>query len=105
MIHIYLSIFYPSSIYLSVYLSIYHLSTSSPYLSTFEYWGSMGFHPWPVLFLLSTLRVPYHYLLYINNPDSPSPDSSLGDVEPTSFPKFNLVLFWQKKKTQSEICI
>lgn len=78
---------YHLSIYLSIYLSlsIYHLSTGSPYLPTCEYWGSMDFHPRLVLFLLSALRVPYPSLLCVNGPASPSPDSSLRDVEPTPF--------------------
>lgn len=63
---------YNTHIHVSAYLS-----PGSSYLSTFKYWSSMGFNPWPILFLFSLLRVPYHYLLYIDDPVFPSPDSFL----------------------------
>ena len=47
-----------------------YLSSGSSYLSTFKYQGSMGSNSWPVLFLFSVLRVPYHYLLRIDDPVS-----------------------------------
>lgn len=84
---------------------IYHLSTGSPHLSTFKYWGSTGFHSRPVAFMFPTFRASCHSVLRVDEPNFPSPDSSLTSGTPAFFSKLHLVLCLQNIYIYSELYI
>lgn len=81
--------------------SVYWIS----HLSTFKYWGSTGSHSWPVAFVFPTLRAASHSVLRDDEPNFPSPDSSLISGAPAFSSKLHLVLCLQNICIYSEIYI